>query len=132
MTCEHSRYKPIINMGKTFVVFKKLRYFTITHKLYRGYSCYQRQVSTWHDTNHMMWWMEWWCIILSGGSMKTLYQYTSLFFNWIKEHASWLCIYIRIQPIRVICCFLFLLAGLLTIYNLTPEMCMRPKFMLYT
>ena len=33
MTCEHSRYKPRTGMGKTFVAYKKLRYFLITPRL---------------------------------------------------------------------------------------------------
>jgi len=37
--------------------------------------------------------------------------------------------YRRIQPIWVICCFLFLLAGHTHGYNLPSGMCMRPKFM---
>ena len=34
-TCEHSCYKPKTGKGKTLVAHKKLRYFSITHKLQR-------------------------------------------------------------------------------------------------
>jgi len=29
-----------------------------SHLNYRGYSYHQRLLSTWHDTNHMIWWIE--------------------------------------------------------------------------
>jgi len=35
MTCGHSRYKPRTDKEKTLVVYKKLRYFPITHRLQR-------------------------------------------------------------------------------------------------
>jgi hypothetical protein len=35
MTCGHSRYKPKTGGEKTLVEHKKLRYFPITHKLYK-------------------------------------------------------------------------------------------------
>ena len=62
MTCEHSRYKPRTGRGKTLVAYKKLRYFPITSRL----------LSTWHDTNHMMQLMEWWCILLTAKRGNTL------------------------------------------------------------
>jgi hypothetical protein len=35
MTCDHSCYKSKTSMGKTFVAYKKLRYFSITPRLQR-------------------------------------------------------------------------------------------------
>jgi len=35
MTCGHSRYKPRTGKGKTIVAYKKLKYFSITHRLRR-------------------------------------------------------------------------------------------------
>ena len=52
-TCEHSHYKPITGKGRTFFAHRKLRYFSIASRL----------LSIWHDTNHMMRWMKWWCTL---------------------------------------------------------------------
>ena len=71
ITCGHSRYKPRIGIGKTLVAYKKLRYFPITPRLQR-YSCHQRPLSTWHDTNHILQLMEWWCILLTAKHGNTL------------------------------------------------------------
>ena len=33
IVCGHAHYKPKIGKGKTFVAYKKLRYFPFTHRL---------------------------------------------------------------------------------------------------
>jgi hypothetical protein len=52
MTCEHSRYKPRTGMGKTFVAYKKLRYFLITPRLQRLFmSSKTIEHMTWHQSH---------------------------------------------------------------------------------
>jgi hypothetical protein len=63
-TCGHSRYKPRTDKGKTLVAYKKNLDTFQSYLDCKGYSCYQRLLSTWHDTNHMMRWLEWWCTLL--------------------------------------------------------------------
>jgi len=43
-----------------------------SHLDYRGYSCHQWLLSTWHGINHMMWLMEWWWILLMACMENTL------------------------------------------------------------
>jgi hypothetical protein len=49
--------------GKGLLSHKKNLDSSQSHLDYRGYSCHQRLLSTWHGTNHMMLWMKWWCTI---------------------------------------------------------------------
>jgi hypothetical protein len=73
MTCGHSRYKPRTGRGKTLVTYKKLRYFSITPRLQRLFiSPRTAEHMTWHDTNHIMRLMEWWCILLMVKPGNTL------------------------------------------------------------
>jgi len=52
ITCEHSRYKPSTGMGKTFVAYKKLRYFLITPRLQRLFmSSKTIEHMTWHQSH---------------------------------------------------------------------------------
>jgi hypothetical protein len=48
-TCEHSRYKPMTDRGKSLVAYEKFRYFSITPKLYR---LFMTSKNTKHMTRH--------------------------------------------------------------------------------
>jgi hypothetical protein len=76
----------------------------------RGYSCHQGLLSTWHGTNHIMWLMEWWCILLMAKHGNTL-TVCILTFQLNQGTCILGFVYRQIQPIRVIYCSLFLLAG---------------------
>jgi len=53
MRCGHSRYKPRTDRGKTLVAYKKLRYFTITHRLQRLFmSPRTAEHMTWYQSHH--------------------------------------------------------------------------------
>ena len=53
MRCGHSRYKPRTGRGKTLVAYKKLRYFTITHRLQRLFmSPRTAEHMTWYQSHH--------------------------------------------------------------------------------
>jgi len=70
-TCEFSRYKLKTGRGKTLVAHKNLD-TSQSHLNCIDYSCHQRSLRTWHDTNHMTRWMEWWCIFLMVKHRNTL------------------------------------------------------------
>ena len=55
MTCGHSRYKPRTGKGKTLVIYKKLRYFSITPKLQRLFMSPRiAEHMTWHQSHHVV------------------------------------------------------------------------------
>ena len=74
---------------------------------YRGYSC-QRLLSTWHGTNHLMRWIEWWCTLLIAKSGNTL-TVSILSFQWNKKT----CVlgYIQIDSIHSGHLLLLILVG---------------------
>jgi hypothetical protein len=47
-TCGHARYKPKTDRGRTFIAYRKLRYFLITPKL-------QMLLMSPNSTKHMTW-----------------------------------------------------------------------------
>jgi len=48
----HARYKPRTRKGRTFIVYKKLRYFSITHRLQRLFmSSNNIRHMTWHHSH---------------------------------------------------------------------------------
>jgi hypothetical protein len=66
---------PIINLelaGEGLLSHIKNLDTSQSHLDCRGYSCHQRLLSIWHDTNHMIRWMEWWCIFLTVKHVNTL------------------------------------------------------------
>ena len=73
-TYKHSHYKPMIGKEGLLLHTKNLD-TSQSHLDYRGYSCHQGLLSTWHDTNHMMRWMEWWCTLLIVMHVNTLTVY---------------------------------------------------------
>jgi hypothetical protein len=107
-TCEHSRYKPKTSKERTFVAHKKNLDTSHSHLYCRGYSCHQRLLSTWHDTNHMMWWMEWWCTLLMVKHRNTLIV-CILSFQWNQ----WMCIlgYVHTNSIHSSHLMLLILVG---------------------
>jgi len=51
-TCGHSCYKPRTGRGKTLIAHKKLRYFSITHRLQRLFmSPKTAEHMTWHQSH---------------------------------------------------------------------------------
>jgi hypothetical protein len=99
MTCEHSHYKPRTGRGKTLVAYKKLRYFPITSRLQRLFiSPRTAEHMTWHQSHD----------VVDGVMVHPSDGEEWKHFNSVHPHFS---AESRIQPIRVICFSLFLLAG---------------------
>jgi hypothetical protein len=123
MTCGHSRYKPRTGRGKTLVAYKKLRYFPITSKLKRLFmSPSTTEHMTWHQSHDAV-----------DGVMV---HPSDRHFNSVHPHFS-----AELRNVHLgLCTDIFNPFGsfaapyscwpvILTVYNLPPGMCMRPKFM---
>jgi hypothetical protein len=108
MTCGHSCYKPRTGRGKTLVAYEKLRYFPITPRLQRLFmSPRTTEYMTWHQSNDVV---DGVMVHPSNGEAWKYFNSVHPHFSAELRNVSWV-VYIQIQPIRVICCSLFLLVG---------------------
>jgi hypothetical protein len=127
MTCGHSRYKPRIGRGKTLVAYKKLRYFPITPRLQRLFmSPRTAKHMTWHQSHDAV----------DGVMVHPSDGEAWKHFNSVHPHFS-----VESRNVRLGLCtngfnpFGSFVAPyscwpvILTVYNLPPGLCMRPKFM---
>jgi hypothetical protein len=126
MTCGHSGYKPRTGRRKTLVAYKKLGYFPITPRLQRLFMS-PRTVKhmTWHQSHYAV----------DGVMVHPSDGEAWKHFNIVHPHFSAESRNVRLR----LCTNRFNPFGsfathscwpvILTIYNLPPRMCMRPKFM---
>jgi hypothetical protein len=127
MTCGHSRYKPRTGKRKTLVAYKKLRSFQITPRLQRLFmSPRTTEHMTWHQTHDAV------DRVMVHPSNGEAWKR----FNSVHPHFS-----AESRNVHLgLCTDGFNLFGsfttsyscwpvILTVYNLPPGMCMRPKFM---
>jgi hypothetical protein len=127
MTCGHSRYKLKTGMRKTFVAYKKLRYFSITPKL-------QRLFMSPKIIGHMTWHQSY--DVVDGVMVHPSDDKAWKYFNNVHPHFSAESRNAHFE----LCIEGFNLFGsfatpyscwpiILTVYNLPPEMSMRQEFM---
>ena len=127
MTCGHSCYKPKTSRGKTLVAYKKLRYYLITPRLQRLFmSPMIAEHMTWHQAHDAV----------DGVMVHPSDGEAWKRFNNVHPHFS-----AELRNVRLgLCTDRFNLFGsfaapyscwpvILTVYNLPPGMCIRPKFM---
>jgi len=127
MTCGHSRYKPRTGRGKTLVAYKKLRYFPITHRLQRLFMLPRTaEHMTWHQSHH----------VVDGVMVHPFNSEAWKHFNSVHPHFSAESKNVRLglctdgfNPFRSFAASYSCWPVILTVYNLPPRMCMRPKFM---
>jgi len=129
MTCGHSRYKPITGREKTLVAYKKLRYFTITLRLQRLFmSPRTAEHMIWHQSHHAV----------DGVMVHHSDGEAWKHFNSVHPHFSAESRNVRLglctdgfNPFGLFAARYSCWPVILTVYNLPPWMCMRPKFMFF-
>jgi hypothetical protein len=127
MTCGHSRYKPRTSRGKTLVAYKKLRYFPITPRLQRLFmSPRTAEHMTWHQAHHAV----------DGVMVHPSNGEAWKRFNSVHPHFSAESRNVRLRlctdgfnPFGSFAAPYSCWPVILTVYNLSPGMCMRPEFM---
>jgi len=127
MTCGHSRYKPRTGKGKTIVAYKKLKYFSITHRLRRLFmSPRTTEHMTWHQSHD----------VVDGVMVHSSDGETWKHFNSVHPHFSAesrnVCLGLctdRFNLFRSFAAPYSCWPVILMVYNLPMGMCMRPKFM---
>jgi len=127
MTCGHSRYKPRTGGGKSLVAYKKLRYFPITLRLQRLFmSPRTAEHITWHQSHHAVD-----GVMVHPSDGETWKHFNSIYPHFSAESRDMhlgLCID-GFNPFRSFAALYSCWPVILMVYNLPPEMCMRPEFL---
>jgi len=127
MTCGHSRYKPRIGRGKTLVAYKKLRYFIITPRLQRLFmSPRTAEHMTWHQSHDTVD-----GVMVHPSDNEAWKHFNSVhpYFSVESRNASLRLCIDGFNPFESFTASYSCWPVILTVYNLPPGMCMRPKFM---
>jgi len=126
-TCGHSNYKPRTGREKTLVAHKKLRYFSITHRLQRFFMSPKTvEHMTWHQSHDAV---DGVMMHPSGG--EAWKHFNSVHPHFLAESRNVrLGLYIDgFNPFESFVAFFSCWPIMLTVCNLPPGMCMRLKFM---
>jgi hypothetical protein len=127
MTCGHSRYKLRTCRGKTLVTYKKLRYFPIKPRLQRLFiSPRTTEHMTWHQSHDAV----------DGVMVHPSDGEAWKHFNNVHPHFSAESRNVHLglctdgfNPFRSFAARYSCWPVILTVYNLSPGMCMRSEFM---
>jgi hypothetical protein len=127
MTCGHSRYKPKTGRRNTLMAYKKLRYFPITPRLQRLFMLPRTaEHMTWHQSHHAID-----GVMVHPSDGETYKHFKSVHPHFSAESRNvhfGLCIN-GFNPFGSFATPYSCWPVILTVYNLPPGMCMRPKFM---